>query len=279
MYLILLSIAVVQIIIEMIPVSSSGHVSLLEKYGMYHGHFPSNWVTPEWFEYILNIPAIVVLVVFFWSEIWSLKRRLFIVTKDFLWHKKQLRWVQKKWLSMVFRLVGLVFLADIVTVIPYFICKELFACGVSRWQQSLGFVITALSLFSLSMIYTKRTRWCSIYDALAMGFAQGAATIFSCSRFGITLATAHALGFSFRRSAHFSFLIFFPLLLAASLKGLICMPSTAFSLFDTAFLMAIVFAAMLSYFALYAVWWLGQRGYLWYLGFYMIIPLFAVIFL
>ena len=280
MYAMLLIIAVAQIIIEMIPVSSSGHVLLLEKYGILYGYLPFDWIMPEWFEYLLNIPTIFVLIIFFWSEIWSLKRRFFIITYDYLWKRKQLRWAQKKWLSMIFRLIGFIVIVDILTVGPYFICKKIFISGVYNWQQGIGFLLTASALFSLAVIHKKkRATWCSAYDACMIGLSQVLAVIFKCSRFGITLAAAHALGFSFRRSVHFSFLTFFPLLLVASLKGLIFMPSTAYHLFDTVFCSTIILAALISYIALHAVWWLGERGYLWSLGFYMIVPLLAIIFL
>jgi undecaprenyl pyrophosphate phosphatase UppP len=56
----------VQILIESFPVSSSGHVALLEKFLSKFGY--TNFELPDFFDHFLHGPTILVIMVVFWKE-------------------------------------------------------------------------------------------------------------------------------------------------------------------------------------------------------------------
>lgn len=277
MYAIMTLLAVVQIIIEMIPISSTGHLYLVKKYAIAAGWLPVGWMMPEWFEGILNIPTIVIILLFFRADINTSLHNFFSVTKTYI-YKKKLRSVQKKWLFMMGQLFCFVLCADVVTAIPYFLCKYIYTCGIGNQQQIIGFGLTGFALLLLRYAKDQKKSWCLMYDAIIMGIVQGGAKLFSYSRFGSTLMTGmFFLGFSFRRALYFSFVIYLPLLCASSLKALLELPIESYALFmNPLFLGSCCFAALVAYASFYLIFLAGQKGYLWYLSFYMLAPLLAM---
>ncbi len=277
MYAIMILLAVVQIIVEMIPISSTGHLFLVKKYAIAAGWLPVGWMMPEWFEGILNIPTIFIILLFFRADISNTFYNFFSIAKIYM-QKKKLRLVQKKWLIMMGQLFCFVLCADIITAIPYFFCKSIFLCGICNQQQIIGFALTGIALFVIRYAKDQRKSWCLIYDALIMGIAQGGAKLFSCSRFGSTLATGmYFLGFSFRRALYFSFVVYLPLLSASSLKALLELPTNSYALLmNPLFLGSCFVAGLIAYAIFYLIFLAGQKGYLWYLSFYMLAPLLAM---
>lgn len=277
LYLVL---AITQIIVEMAPVSSSGHVALVKDVGEKYGIFPPGWMMPEWLEYILNVPALLVLLLFFRHEIYSITRRFSLIF--YRWTKnKALRWSEKYFMQLIFQLFLLTIFADVLTAVLYFSGKYVYATGVAGWQQSIGFLLTGLGLFSLRWVTFQPHQHFTIKNAFILGITQGCAKVFLVSRMGITLVMAQWLGFSFRRSMQLSFFIYAPLLLATILKALYIMPlqdPVCTFFFSIPFLSVILCATVISYFLLAFVVRLGIEKRLWILSFYMIIPFILSLF-
>ncbi len=272
--------AVIQIIVEMIPISSTGHLFLVKKYAIEAEWLPIGWMMPEWFEGILNIPTIFIILLFFRADISNTLYNFFSIAKMYM-QKNKLRFVQKKWLIMMGQLLCFVLCADIVTAIPYFFCKYIFVCGICNQQQIIGFALTGSALFLLRYAKDQKKSWCLMYDAIIMGVVQGGAKLFSYSRFGSTLATGmFLLGFSFRRALYFSFVVYLPLLSASSLKALLELPVESYALLmNPLFLGSCFIAGLIAYIIFYLIFLAGQKGYLWYLSFYMLAPILAMLLL
>lgn len=271
----LVLLAVTQIIFEMAPVSSSGHVALLMDIFKSYGLLTDDFFIPEWLEYIFNIPTFIVLLLFFRHEIKGLLSRFISISFNWI-KKKKLRWSERYFMQLIFQLFLLVIVADLITAIPYFFCKYFYACGIASWQQITGFLLTGLGLLSLRWTTFKPHQHFNLKNACILGLAQGAAKLLLVSRMGITLVTAQQLGFSFRRSLHLSFCIYAPLLFVAILKGLLSIPHhdpLVIALIKIPPLIMFFLATILSYCVLYFIFLLGIKKQLWRLSFYLLLPL------
>ena len=130
---------VAQIVLESLPVSSSGHLRLIEL--IYSCFSPSSfdYVLPRNVEYSLHVVTCLVLVFMFW--------RMFIPT---LKHPLFFR-------RVIIKIFLLGFVADIITVFWYLLFE---AIGVGWFPVWIGFYVTAASLFSLRFCREKNySKW------------------------------------------------------------------------------------------------------------------------
>lgn len=109
-------------------------------------------------------------------------------------------------------------ITDGVTVLLYFLVFK----GKIFIPLWIGFLITAFTLFSVCCIKKQQTimTW-NPYNGLLLGFVQALALMPGISRFGTTFVAARWLGFSARKAFQLSFLIEFPISIAAALQGTI----------------------------------------------------------
>ncbi len=182
------------IFLESLPISSSGHVLLLQKL-LSKKNIAAD-MNPDVLLF-LNGFTVMVLVLFFYNRwkllVWALLRNKAIIQKIFL----------------------LGALTDGITVGFYFLyAKKL--CLFPVW---IGFLITALVLASL--------RFCPIVikgswnykNAILLGIVQSLALLPGISRFGTTFAASRWCGMNNRKSFELSFLLEFPIIVGAYLLG------------------------------------------------------------
>ncbi len=273
----------IQIIIESLPISSSGHVALIqklfEKYGYSAEMFADAWIV----DFVLHGPTIVILLIYFFNPWWNMVfHQSYIDFKIFL--KKS------TWLSLIQPLM-FVGIADIITVIFW-------ACGIaenifiSRYFLPIGFMITASALYttrlrdSLHSLTTPRQApgkllkgddiW-NFTNAIILGIVQGLSLLPGISRFASTYSAARFLcHYDNSTSFALSFLIQLPLIGAGFLKGLIALqkyPELMAKLFALPTLLVMVIASFISYGLLCLVGVMIQKNTLYYFAFYMIIPI------
>lgn len=243
---------VVQLLAEPFPVSSSGHLLLLQKSFL-------SLVCAQSFTAairVAHLPTALAVIVFYAAQ-WR-----FILV-----HAKRL-------FPIIMRACIYFFVADSITALFFFAHR--LVCIVPSCLVSIGFVITGLLLFSL--------RWCStnnratvpltLYRALVLGVAQGVAFLPGVSRLAAVFVTARWLGFSAKKSFELSWTIYLPLMLAVSLWGAIDWMSDPLLLAMTKPLVAtIVIFGLCSYGLFCIAARLAQRGLFWCFSFYLIIPL------
>lgn len=246
--------AVLQIVLESLPISSSGNVVLwmhvLERYL----DVVNISIHALEFDFLLHGPSILVLVAYFWKE-WTFYVYNFIKEYRFI----ILMGVYCAW-------------ADMLTGMWYLFFK---AVGTSWLPLFVGFLITAISLLSLRFLCNtsqSRTRSLSLFDASLLGMVQGVALLPGISRFGITFVTARHMGYQPLQAFRYSFLIQIPLISAAFLKG--CYSLYWFEkkaqLLHPLFGLTILIATVVSYFVLCFVGKIVQQKRMYLFGWYVL---------
>ena len=145
--------ALMQIIFESLPVSSSGNVMLWIPVlqNILNLAIPENNI-PD-FDFLLHIPTIFVIGVFFFRS----------------WYRS-ISNIQKGFGSVV-GLITCCALADAVTVFFYYLWK---AVGTGFFPLWFGFLCTTFLLFSLRWVSQKSVKGrLSLFDALILGVVQG----------------------------------------------------------------------------------------------------------
>ena len=192
-----------QIIGEMLPISSSGHLALLEcflkKYKNFdiHAFFEKQKVPIKDVYYFLHVPTLIVITLYFGMSWISL-----------VFHKG----------SVEIKPIIWVFIADCIVALFYF--------GLQRIKVNfpliIGFIITVLALFftAFCSVNGSNLEW-QYHDALLLGIAQGIALLPGISRLAFTCAAGCWLGYSLVDSFFLSWTIQAPLMAAACAKSII----------------------------------------------------------
>jgi len=185
-----LVLGIVQGLTEFLPVSSSGHLLLLERFFQ----IKDNLVL---LNLILHLGTVLALICFFWKD-------LILIIK------------QKDW-----NLVKNLFIAFVTTAIVGLIIKNLiesiFIYSNTLVPVALGFIFTAIIMF-LTIKY-KGERDISnlnMLESIKIGFAQAIAIAPGISRSGLTYFTTLKSGIRPKDAFKFSFLLSIPTILAAA---------------------------------------------------------------
>lgn len=245
---------IVQIVLESFPVSSSGHCALMACI-MYHfsGQNISDFELNETINFFIQIPTVIVLALFFFGS-WS-----FLIIN-----------YRRTW-RIILSLILFTILVDFITAFFFFVIKK-YCVLIPLW---IGFLITSLLLLSL--------RWCSSVRpsvglswqlAVVIGIVQGVASLPGISRFGAVYTTLRWMGFENYKAFQISWMVFWPLLIAAFLKSVAMMmidPSQT-EFLNIQFMAVIAGAAMMGFSGMYVVSWLVNKDKIWLFSIYMIVP-------
>lgn len=262
----------IQIVAEVLPVSSSGHIYLLKKMWSCFGlpmiqHHP--WET---IDFLLHIPTFFVLLVFFFRRWWQM---VFNKPISFAVFTQRDSWIKIAH--------AVLFLGCSSAITTLFWWKRYY--GYFAVPVSIGFLCTAIILFVMK--YLPAGKGCEWYvsgrkncfwqtrDAVVLGFVQGAMMNAGFSRFGFTLITGRLLGYNGNTALAVSFLLEMPLLLGASARGLLDLyknPDILTEYFAFPSVFVILVATILSFFVLGCVDWLVKKDKLHYIAGYMVIP-------
>ncbi|MGI6172772.1 MAG: undecaprenyl-diphosphate phosphatase [Christensenellales bacterium] len=181
----------VQGLTEFLPVSSSGHMSLLRVLLGIEADIPVAM------DVVMHVGTLIAVIVAYRKRIW-----------DMLRHPLQSE-------------LPLLALATVPAVAAVLICKFAFHIDVDEYfdYQYLGFffLLTTLILWFADLLNgisaeTKEVRW---YNALAMGVTQIFGLLTGVSRSGSALAGGIATGLSRKRATDFAFLMAIPAILGA----------------------------------------------------------------
>ena len=205
---------IVEGITEWLPVSSTGHMILLDE-------FVKLDVSPEFWEMflvVIQLGAILAVVILFWNQIWPFGKknnRHPVAKEGFLsWCKKDI------WL-MWFKIVVACLPAAVVGLLfdEYF--ESLFYNGVCVAIALIVFGVGFLLIENKNKHRRARIRSLSeitFNTALIIGFFQLIAAIFpGTSRSGATIVGALLIGVSRTVAAEFTFFLAIPVMLGASL--------------------------------------------------------------
>lgn len=243
-----------QIVLESLPVSSSGNVELYLTF--FHTLLNFNFLPAIHtldFDFLLHGPTLLIVSFYFFKD-WTLSLK---------------RFFQGDW--KIVKLLAYCAWADLLTAVWYAVFK---AIGKGWFPLSIGFFLTSVALFSLRWAPKKlasKDESLSLYHATLLGMAQGIALLPGISRFGITYVVARHARYSSEDSFKYSFLLQMPLIGAAFLKG--CYSFYFFEykaqLLHPLFGLTILISTILSYFALVWVGTLVRRNQIYLFGWYV----------
>ena len=202
---------IVQGITEWLPISSTGHMILLEEFVSFKNVSPDFW---SMFEVVIQFGSIIAVIVIFWDKIFPFRKNgeiLKIMDRDkfFLWLKIALACVPTAIVGLLFDdQIDALFYNPTTVAIMLILVGAAFIIveGINKKRQPR---ITSLAAISF------RT-------AFFIGLFQTIAAVLpGTSRSGITILGGLILGISREISAEFTFFLAIPVMFGASLLKLV----------------------------------------------------------
>lgn len=185
---------IVQGITEWLPISSSGHLALIQNYFGIHESLA--------FDILLHLGSLLVVLTVFYKDIIQLIKGVF--TKD------------TKSLKMALFLI----IATIpIAVVGFFLQDSIESIFSNNLLIAFAYIFTAIILYFTKYAKSKKVKL-NFKNSFLIGFAQMFAILPGVSRSGITISTGLFFGLDKAEVAKFSFLLFIPAILGASLLGI-----------------------------------------------------------
>ena len=199
-------IGIVEGITEWLPVSSTGHIILVDEFVK----FNETESFKEMFDVVIQLGAILAVVVIYFKRLWPLNRRE--DTGRIGWNKEKLiLWAKILVACVPAGIIGILFddKIDEIFFNPYVVSITLIVYGVA---------------FILVEIYNRKRKFTvtevagiTFKNALIIGVFQVLALIPGTSRSGATIIGAMIIGIDRTSAAEFTFFLAIPVMLGASL--------------------------------------------------------------
>lgn len=209
---------IVEGITEWLPISSTGHLILLEKLMPFSG-MSENFF--EMFDVVIQLGAILAVVVLFWNKLWPFA----FTAKSRAQNPGRISWLRMDILTMWFKIL--------VSCVPAAIIGILFDDVLNALFYRYEVVALALIVFGIAFIVIEnwnRGRTLKINSlaeityqtALLIGVFQVIAAVFpGTSRSGATIVGALLIGVSRTVAAEYTFFLAVPVMFGASLLKLV----------------------------------------------------------
>ena len=199
-YLMTAVLGFVQGVAEFLPISSSGHLTLLQ-------HFFGMSEPDNLLNILLHFATLIAVCVYYFQDVVDMIREFFCGAADLITRKPR-RGNMPEGRRMV--------LLVIVATLPLFAILPL-ESKVESFGNNPIFVSCALLVTGCVLFFSDRmargsktVRNTTLTDALLIGVAQGCATIPGLSRSGCTISAGMALGLDRKFAVRFSFLMALP---------------------------------------------------------------------
>ncbi|MBQ0017421.1 MAG: undecaprenyl-diphosphate phosphatase, partial [Clostridiales bacterium] len=232
----------VQGLTEFLPVSSSGHLVLLENiFGI-----ENNVIL---FDVILHVGTLCAVIIVYRKTIWDLIKHPF----------------SEKAQKLIF--------ATIPTLIIALIFKGFFEKSFNGDFLALGFLTTAIFLIIAQVISNKQYQYRELdyKNAMVIGVFQGLAILPGISRSGSTITSAIVQGVRRDDAAEFSFLLSIPIILASLVYECIKIPGTTITISFWAFLIGFIFSVISGIFAIKIMLKVVKKAKYQYFSIYLIL--------
>ena len=208
-YLQAVILGLIQGLTEFLPVSSSGHLALLQHF------FGINGDDVLLFTVLLHVGTLISVFFMYWKDIWELIKELFMTIGD-IFTGKGLRLDERP----IRKLGVLIITASIPTAIIGFAFNDFFEGLYSNILFiGIGFVITGTMLF-LSERFGSNSRdldKMNLRNAVFIGILQGIAIYPGISRSGSTIVGGLTTGLKRELAVRFAFLISVPAIMGSAL--------------------------------------------------------------
>jgi undecaprenyl-diphosphatase len=208
-YITILIQAVIQGLTEFLPVSSSGHLSVVQ-------HFMDVSETGLTVSILLHMGTLLAILIAFREAVWGIIREFFLTIGDLVTLK--FSW---KNMNGERRMLFMVIIATAMLV-PVTIAKDFFTAPMSDGDiifEGVAFIFTATLLFMADSCVKgiKSSGEMQVKDALLIGFFQIIALFPGVSRSGSTISGGLFCGLTRKTAVTFSFLLGIPAIGGASL--------------------------------------------------------------
>jgi len=252
---------IVQGVAEFLPISSSGHLSLLQ-------HFFGMEEPDALYNILLHFATLIAVCVVYWRDILDMITEFFRGIAALFSHD-----TPRGNPPEGRRLVLLIILATLPLFLILPIEGLVEDLGANPVFVSVMLLVTGCILF-LSDKYgggRKNVRSATVKDVLLVGVAQGMATIPGLSRSGTTISAGMALGFDRNFAVRFSFLMSLPAVLGATLLEVLDVLKEEGGVNPELlpiYLTGMAVAAVVGYCSIYLVKLLSEKGKIGLFAFY-----------
>ncbi|MGN0398901.1 MAG: undecaprenyl-diphosphate phosphatase [Blautia sp.] len=228
--------SLLQGITEFLPVSSSGHLAIVQNIWNIDGD------TGLLLDTILHMGTLIAVFLAFWTDIRRLFLEFFRILYDLYYNVKTVIYNRKqsevkryrKLISNNYRkMILLIFLSTIPTgILGYLLRDSVVLADDSLLAPGIGFLVTAVLLFIVDFFpagnrIPNNTRYST---ALIIGLFQGISVFPGISRLGMTLTACLLCGFNRKFAMKYSFLISIPAVMGAMILELGQLPENTLSL-------------------------------------------------
>lgn len=201
--------AVVQGLTEFLPVSSSGHLSVVQHITGYTGE------TALVLSIVLHLGTLVAVFAAFWKTIWEMIKEFFFTVRDVFTGKFSWRDMNGNR-----RMMFMVIIATLILV-PVYLFKDFFTARQGDGDivfEGIAFVFTAVLLFLSARCSDgiKDGRDMTVGDAVTVGLFQCVALFPGVSRSGSTTAAGLFRGLDKNTAVTFAFILGIPAILGGS---------------------------------------------------------------
>ena len=266
---------VIQGLTEFLPVSSSGHLAIMKNI------LRMDLETGALYDVLVHVATLVAICIVMRKDIVKLILEFisivrdvftnFLIFIDRITHKDDQYYI-KIMSSAYRRFVVLIIVSSIPTAIIGFLLNDIIET-VENELLVPGICLIATAVIILISDFladgTKKPKDATVYDAFAIGTAQGIATLPGLSRSGTTITACILCGFDRKFAVKYSFIMSMPAIFGALILKLSKISSETVTGGDIAvYIVGMVIAAVVGYFALIFTTKLVQKKSFKYFAFY-----------
>ncbi len=196
---------IVEGISEWLPISSTGHMILLEKFLNVQKTFGEEFW--DLFLVVIQLGAIIAVIIYFFDKLWPFSKKKTIEERKDTWHT----WGKTLIACLPAAIIGILF----DDILDQYLYNEI---TVSITLIVYGILFILLEMFNKKREFTTHSvKQMTYKTALIIGAIQLLALIPGTSRSGVTILGAMLIGCSRSTSAEFSFFLSIPVMAGASL--------------------------------------------------------------
>lgn len=255
--------AVVQGLTEFLPVSSSGHLSVVQHITGVSGE------TALVLSIVLHLGTLAAVFVAFRKTIWGMLKEFFLMFRDIFTGK--FSW---KNMNSDRRMMILVILATVILV-PAYLFKDFFTARQGDGDiifEGAAFLFTAMLLFMSDRCHgTKTGEQMTVKDGIIVGLFQCVALFPGVSRSGSTTAAGLFCGLEKNTAVTFAFILGIPAILGGSVLEIGDALKSDMQLDWAALAIGFVIAAVVGFLAIKLVKWLLEKDRFKIFGIYTLI--------
>ena len=255
--------AVVQGLTEFLPVSSSGHLSVVQHITGVSGE------TALVLSIVLHLGTLAAVFVAFRKTIWGMLKEFFLMFRDIFTGK--FSW---KNMNSDRRMMILVILATLILV-PAYLFKDFFTARQGDGDiifEGAAFLFTAMLLFMSDRCHgTKTGEQMTVKDGIIVGLFQCVALFPGVSRSGSTTAAGLFCGLEKNTAVTFAFILGIPAILGGSVLEIGDALKSDMQLDWAALAIGFVIAAVVGFLAIKLVKWLLEKDRFKIFGIYTLI--------